>query len=790
MKKFFFNNKHRHFLLGGTAVKTSKVTTFLITLFSFVYFFPNVIIAQSAENEDVVALLKSSQEPIALYEDKSANHVLQVIPDGTSVTLLENDNEWALVELFNQDDHPSIKGYVRSQFVFLDDETKEIPQSTNSKQEFANQPNKLDDEPKTNPNQTTDLKKRETTNLATAKTNEQTENAKSSPQLLQQESLYGIALQTTHVYTQPSTNATIIKSYQKGHRLKFQRYNSQWYSAIVIVNGQRLSGFIHANDVKLIENEQTQLFGFAVRQVAVYASPTKNAAILKSYRQGHRLKYRSFSSEWFEATVIINGKAHTGYIHASDVANEPPQGHSQRLKGVATKAATAIYRDRSTTSKVLKTYNKGHILLFRHYDENWFEATVYLNGKAHTGYIHKQDVEVATPAPQSLRGISNVRQTHVYSTATTSAQSLKSYQQGHLLKYRSFSPNWYEATVYINGKPRTGYIYVNDVETAYAASTTLNGIALKKSTRVYEKPMVTSKSLKSYNETSVLKYRSFTPNWHEATVYINGKRHTGYIHASDVEAIVKKQERLEGFAVQKGTKVYSKPTKSSSILKTYAFGSKLIYRTFTTNWYEATVYVNGKRHTGYIHKNDVTNSNGKVIVIDAGHGGTDPGAVGNGLLEKEITLDIALRTKQLLEETGFTVIMTRESDVYPSLKQRTDLANNANADIFVSIHVNAGGGTGIETWWHDKAPEPQKRQLLATYIQNELIAATGARNRGVKSPTRDKGNFHVTRETKMPSALVEVGFIDNASDAAKLSESSYRQQIATGIVQGIIRYFS
>src|SRR5690625_55482 len=96
----------------------------------------------------------------------------------------------------------------------------------------------------------------------------------------------------------------------------------------------------------------------------------------------------------------------------------------------------------------------------------------------------------------------------------------------------------------------------------------------------------------------------------------------------------------------------------------------------------------------------------KVIYLDAGHGGSDPGAIGNGLQEKDVTLDIALRTKKELEAAGYTVIMSRMTDKYLSLSERTNHANRVNADIFVSIHINAGGGTGIETWKMANGPKP------------------------------------------------------------------------------------
>src|SRR5690606_26902274 len=154
------------------------------------------------------------------------------------------------------------------------------------------------------------------------------------------------------------------------------------------------------------------------------------------------------------------------------------------------------------------------------------------------------------------------------------------------------------------------------------------------------------------------------------------------------------------------------------------------------------------------------------------------------LREKDITLDIALRTQRLLKANGFTVIMTRTTDKTIRLAERTKLANNSNANMFVSIHVNAGGGTGIETWWQSNAPEAQKSNALAKNIQNELVKETNVRDRGIKD-----GNLHVNRETNMPSALVEVGFIDNSNDAAKLKQERYRNQIPTGIVNGIKKYF-
>ena len=93
-------------------------------------------------------------------------------------------------------------------------------------------------------------------------------------------------------------------------------------------------------------------------------------------------------------------------------------------------------------------------------------------------------------------------------------------------------------------------------------------------------------------------------------------------------------------------------------------------------------------------------------MIDPGHGGGDPGAVGNGLREKDLTLDISKRIRRILEnEFDATVYMTRETDVFVELGERADIANKAGVDFFLSVHINAGGGTGFETYRHPSASE-------------------------------------------------------------------------------------
>jgi len=213
------------------------------------------------------------------------------------------------------------------------------------------------------------------------------------------------------------------------------------------------------------------------------------------------------------------------------------------------------------------------------------------------------------------------------------------------------------------------------------------------------------------------------------------------------------------------------------------------------------------------------------IVIDAGHGGKDPGTHSGSLREKDIALDIAKRLRDDLTERGFEVIMTRDTDVFIPLEQRAFIANSREADLFVSIHVNAARNRrarGLETFYLNLATSPDAievaarenaatgkvrmadvdnllKQILnhtwkeesrefATTIQARMVESILGRakhpqNRGVKT-----AGFHVLLGAKMPAVLVEVGFVSNREEARQLRSASHRKKIAAAIADGIIGY--
>ncbi|MBN1859223.1 N-acetylmuramoyl-L-alanine amidase [Candidatus Bipolaricaulota bacterium] len=177
--------------------------------------------------------------------------------------------------------------------------------------------------------------------------------------------------------------------------------------------------------------------------------------------------------------------------------------------------------------------------------------------------------------------------------------------------------------------------------------------------------------------------------------------------------------------------------------------------------------------------------NRTVIVIDAGHGGDDPGALGvNGVLEKDLNLDLAkLVYAKSLGFPELQVVLTRRTDTFLELSDRLDAASDAGASLYVSIHANAhslSSAAGIETYVGLGADAASRR--LAEIIQSSLVRSTSARDRGVRSSDIYIGS------AKMPAVLVEVGFLTNATEAANLISIRYQDCIADAILSGILLY--
>ena len=191
---------------------------------------------------------------------------------------------------------------------------------------------------------------------------------------------------------------------------------------------------------------------------------------------------------------------------------------------------------------------------------------------------------------------------------------------------------------------------------------------------------------------------------------------------------------------------------------------------------------------------DDYNGDGKIVVLDPGHGGSDSGAIGpTGVREKDVSLSVSLKAQKLLAAAGYHVVMTRTTDIdvaAPGVPDGVELQARVdksppNTDIFISVHCNAfsnSGANGVESYY---APANSQGAHLARLLNEELLRLGGLHNRGVKS-----ARFYVIRHSKCPASLIELGFITNHREEKLLADEDYQQKLAQAILNAVNRYFN
>ncbi len=855
-------------------MKKLGIISLVFTLaLGYIYLFPSGSFAETQETT-----LVSEDEEIYLYDNETEDVVLTEIPNNSHVVVLENDHdEFALIN-YTDSNEQTYEGYVKKRYIATEEmeedsidgeaveseveseeqlpEQEVADQTTNEVNEEMEMPNEMVEEDlieegieedsvieETVQEENEDLEKDQPVDKVDVDKSNQISKAQTLA-VKNQKSFRGIANKSpTNIRTSPSTKSKVLTTFPVGTVLNYKSYNDHWYEISVSVNGKNRVGYIHKKHVENAIGSPSTLRGVALNSPTnIRSRASTKSSVVSTLPIGSVITYKEFSAHWYEATVKVNGKNVTGYIHKKHVENAINKQES--LRGVALNSPTNVRQRASTKSNVVKSLPIGSVIEYKTFSAYWYEV---IEGKNILGYIHKNHVENAVANQKKFFGMALKSPTNIRSRASTKANIIASFDEESIEEIRSFTTYWYEVQITVNGKKVNGYVHRNHVQNMEGK--TLRGVASKSTTIIRTEPSTKSKRLTTYSAGSILEYQIHNAHWYKVRVNVNGKvqtgyihkKHTenakvnqetlrgvalnsptnirsaastkssvafkksigtifnyrtftthwyevidgnivGYVHKKHVENAAKKQTTSQGVALKQPTYLRTTPSTKSTALTTFSQGTVISYKNFNTHWNEVTVNLNGKNVTGFIHKKHVGNP--KVVYIDAGHGGSDPGAVGNGLREKDITLDISHSVRAKLEAAGYIVVMSRSGDTYPSLSDRTSQANGIKADIFVSIHVNSGGGTGIETWMMSNGPESAKSKTLADNLQAEMVGQTKANNRGVKD-----GNLHVNRESNMPSALVEVGFIDNKTEASKLAQKSYKEKLATGIANGIKKYF-
>jgi beta-N-acetylglucosaminidase len=546
-----------------------------------------------ASNVSVAVVTANPDEVINLYKEPSEeSEVLVELPNDSEITLLpgsEEESPFSLVSYYDSEADEELEGYVLSSLI----STPKGPE-TNQDDETQGQLNNDDStDVEDHATKEEDASSDEDTSLSDGVVEEEgtSDEESTEPADVVKDGESKETPEASDTIKDEEVQTEMDKDTSDSEKVEDEEEQSKMFSTF-------------SNSVKVVGGETYK--GIALKSpTSVYEAQSLSSKKLKSYDQGSILKYQALNSEWYLATVILNGKATTGYIAKSDVENITTQQTDQ--KGVGLQSPTKVYSHASEQSNVLKSYDLGSVLSYRTFTSGWYECTVYVNGKATTGYIKAGDVKDLVDVQVSLKGVAK-QNTPIYSAPSSNGSTIKSYPAGSVLVYKTFIDGWYEAVVYVNGKRKTGYINATHVENVTNEQMSLKGVAKNSPTSIYSDASTSSEVLKSYNKGSVLVYKTFISGWYEAVVYVNGKRRTGYINSSHVENVTNDQVSLKGVAKNTPTSIYSDASTGSDVLKSYDKGSVLVYKTFINGWYEAVVYVNGKRKKGYINASHVENS--------------------------------------------------------------------------------------------------------------------------------------------------------------------------------------
>ena len=386
--------------------------------------------------------------------------------------------------------------------------------------------------------------------------------------------------------------------------------------------------------------------------------------------------------------------------------------------------------------------------------------------------------------------------------SSSSANIVGTVNTGGKLSVYAVEGDWLKVTY----KGAYAYIYKTYAQFLDADGNALGNVQKQvtatQNLNVYVKPTSSSKVITSVNSKTKLPVYKTVSGYHLTVV--NGL--PGYIVANSTEDVEGEKPstpdpnptpptvtgNLLGRATVDNLNIRTEANSTSTIVSKLKKGEYV--QVNSINGYWAQVTHNGQK--GYVHKSylKLLNQSGnalkdRIIIIDPGHGGKDPGTVVGSNSEKAITLKVSTLVKQKLEAAGAKVLMTRTGDTYPSLQDRVDFTNANYGEIFVSVHVNSAANTsaqGTETYYAISTGDMHQEDVdLATFVNNQIVNNLKMKNRGVKEQ-----QYYVIRNMVIPSILVELGFLTNSEDRAKMTDDQYAELFAESIFKGISQYYA
>lgn len=600
----------------------------------------------------------------------------------------------------------------------------------------------------------------------------------------------------------PSTSSDVVGQLHSGKQVQVLSKTGDWYK-ISFGNGH---AYVHKAFVKVASTAKSTSAKASNTKIKVYVNgeqltmpiepPMKDDRVLVPFREiGEALGIKVF---WL---------AETRQVSAVE--------HNRSVLFTINKQDVIVNGDTNKVNPAPIIVDAYTVIPLRFFAEN-FGAQVSWDPKTLSVFINREEnkppapKQVATEVEEEQKNVILDDEVSIYPEPFSGGDPLGVMKQGDEVEVKEVMNNW----LVINFDGETGYVY-REFVSGYASSD-YDGVVNATELNVRAKPSIEGKQIGSISRGARVKVFSFDEQW--AKIEYAGQ--WGYVHSYYLDLY--KDGRAISLLVQPKLKEETDRAvltwaKQGKVTSTHAMtddGVKIttsahriqkwtdthpgideISYNATDNGTTITVELDDDYHYVVRHTfNDVRliiledGLKGKRIVVDAGHGAHDSGAVGvTGLLEKSVNLSVATKLKNLLENAGAEVIMTRYDDTFIPLENRVKIAHENNGDAFISIHADSfrRSSSGSTTFYHSaQNPSYQQSKILSDITIKKLTSALGTENRG----SNDK-SLHVIRETEIPAILVELAFLSNPNEEGLLKQDSFRDKAAKALFDSLNQFY-
>ncbi|WP_286175430.1 SH3 domain-containing protein [Bacillus sp. CBEL-1] len=613
-----------------------------------------------------------------------------------------------------------------------------------------------------------------------------------------------------NVRSAASTSASIVTNLPRNAKVTVIKENGEW-AQIKTSDGK--TGWVAKQYLQMGATSSSESGGTSVsKQATVNASSlnvrsaaSTSASIVTNLPRNAKVTVIKENGEWAQ---IKTSDGKTGwvakqYLQIGATTPSTESGGTSVSKQATVNASSLNVRSAASTSASIVTNlpRNAKVTVIKENGE-WAQIKTS-DGK--TGWVAKQYLQMGATSSSESGGTSvskqatvNASSLNVRSAASTSASIVTNLPRNAKVTVIKENGEWAQIKT-SDGK--TGWVAKQYLQMGATSSSESGGTSVSKQATVN----ASSLNVRSAASTSASIVTNLPRNAKVTVIKENGEwaqiktsdGKTGWVAKQYLQVGSDQPESnnpTEKITITKAANLRTQPSLSASIIRVAQAGESFNKVAESNGWVQIQY---SSSQTAWVSKGltsteasstpgEVTNSTSglekKLIVIDPGHGGHDPGAVGQDELEKNLALRTAKLVAAQVESAGGTVLFTRSDDTFISLDGRTQISNASEADAFVSIHYNAGSSsaTGIETYYYSA-----RDQELAKYIQESMVQHTNMRDRGAH-----QADFYVLKHNNKRSVLVELGFVSNPTEEDRIATEQYQQQVSRGIAEGIARYFA